>query len=116
MALIPSCIEIAGIYYATVKSKGVEDVLKDKNGQKIPFQNSRDAVKAAMRKIEEDTSPPSAPVDIKVSKEDEIVLSWREERLKQREQDREMATLLGIEVVTIKRRKVVGNGKAGGPV
>lgn len=116
MKLIPSCICVGETYFATIKSASGEDVLKDRNGRKIPFQNSLDAVKAARQRIEEDTSPPSAPVDIKVNTEDEIVLSWRQQLLKQREQDRDMGTLLGIEVVTLKRRKVVANGKATGQI
>lgn len=116
MTLTPSSIQIGDVFYATIKRRGVEDVLKDKNGNKIPFDNGRDAIKAAMKRIAEETVPPSPPIEVKRSQEEEIVLSWREQRRQQREKDREMATLLNIEVVTIKRRKIANHAKAGGEI
>lgn len=116
MKLIPSSIQIGDVYYATIKRRGLEDVLKDRNGKKIPFSTGREAVKAAIKRIEEEIAPPSRPIEVKQPEEDAIVVSWREERLRQSEKDRAMANLLGIEVVTIKRRKIVGNAKAGGEI
>ena len=101
-----SFIQIGDTYYATIKRGNVEDVIKERGVNK-PFDSATRAMNAALKAIESakrieipDPPPTSPEKDLRI----EMVDRWRQERLAQRQADREAATLMGIEVVVKRKR------------
>lgn len=104
MSPIPSFIQIGNQYFATIKVNSVEDVLKDADGKKIPFDSAARATSAAQREIKERARPvvlPSAP-----DPDAEIVDAWREQRAQEQIDLRSRFDLTGIEVVVKSRRRI----------
>lgn len=105
--MTPSFFSIGDSYFATIRSGWVEDIITE-NGRNKKFPSATLAMSAAIKEIESRRQiilPP--PMETELPKEPDIVESWRKGKLRQRIADREMATLLGVEVVTIKKRKIV---------
>lgn len=102
----PSFIQIGETYYATIKTPGSEDILKDPTGQKLRFDSATRAMNAAIQEIANQNPRIiiNNPPPHKTPEEIGLVTSWRQDKLRRRNDDRDMATMLGIEVVTKRRR------------
>lgn len=93
-----SFIQIRDEYFGTIIRAGREDILREQG-----FTSPTRAVEYARQKI---APKPSAPIEVKTDDRPEVVKRWNEEKLARRKEDLHMRTLIGVEVVTKRRREV----------
>lgn len=97
MTARPGFIEIAGIYYATIKVGAVETVLKE-GDRRIPFDSAIAAVSAARRAL---MPMPSA---VKKQEPDDFAL-WKREKADELNRLRDEFALNGVKVEIRKRKR-----------
>lgn len=108
--MTPATVQIGEKYFAVIKSADGEEDILEKDGKNQPFDSAYKAMSAAMKAIAERSPKPSAQsIEVKPGKP-EMVERWNAERLARLEADRQMRTLMGVTVVTLKRRRPMMGG------
>lgn len=112
--MTPTVIPFGDIYYAVIKMPcGEEIVVEDERGRNIKFETASRAMNAA-RAVIADLEAPALALQESVqhdAEQHEMVRVWNQERLDRLEADRQMAALMGVKVVTKKRKRIPGREK-----
>lgn len=113
LEMLASFIQIGDRYFATIKSPGGEDVLKDDGDQKIPFSSAVSAVAAARKRISEISMKKPKPKPKPGYVKPDVVAAWERERQAQYDKDR--LAVLGVEVVSKRRFRDATEDRTGRP-